>query len=212
MNAAMNAELSAMLERIREHLPTQAEIDAYEAEQEQSRRRSRLSSMPCPPMARDNDPERLRREFPVLHRRVTAWTHGPRGLMVCGRSRAGKTRCTSELVARLILRDGRKVRAMRSTELAMRIGLLAKDPSELMQFQAGLEDCDTLWIDDLGKETLAPWVRGIVFGILDSRMANGKPVLVTTNLTDAELVAHFGARHGAPLVARLTEACEVIRA
>jgi DNA replication protein DnaC len=49
-----------------------------------------------------------------------------------------------------------------------------------------------LFIDDLGSMRETPWVLDQVYGVLDHRRRNRRPVMTTTNLTLDQLEAYLG--------------------
>ena len=63
---------------------------------------------------------------------------------------------------------------------------------------------DLLHIDDVGSEQSSPWVLEQLYTIINTRYEDGRAILVTTNLGDAELRAQIGDR----TVSRLHEMCE----
>jgi DNA replication protein DnaC len=51
-----------------------------------------------------------------------------------------------------------------------------------------------LVLDDLGAERATEWVAGQLYTILNHRLINNKPTIVTTNLDTEELSAQLGQR------------------
>jgi len=66
---------------------------------------------------------------------------------------------------------------------------------------------DILFIDDLGKAPWTPATVGIWFDVLDGRYRDGRPIVVTTNLDGAALVAQLrvGPDIGEPMLRRMRE-------
>lgn len=65
-----------------------------------------------------------------------------------------------------------------------------------------------LVVDDFGTERIAPgergdWTREQIFMLFDSRWRAGRPLIVTTNLTTAEIESRIGGDHGGRVVSRL---------
>ena len=54
-----------------------------------------------------------------------------------------------------------------------------------------LEECDLLIVDDLGTEFAGQFVIAALYGLLNSRLLAGKGMIVTTNLTIAEIQARY---------------------
>jgi primosomal protein DnaI len=60
-------------------------------------------------------------------------------------------------------------------------------------FLEGLQTIPVFLIDDIGAETISPWVRDELFGIiLQFRMMHRLPTLFSSNLSYDELELHFG--------------------
>ena len=66
-----------------------------------------------------------------------------------------------------------------------------------------------LVLDDLGKEKAAEAVSTALYSVIEERTARERPILFTANYTSEELAGRFG-EHGAYLVRRLREFCEVV--
>lgn len=84
---------------------------------------------------------------------------------------------------------------------------------EALQFSRGirddeitpqlLSDCDLLIIDDLGTEFLTSFSKGAVYNVFNSRITRGKPTVISTNLSLAELETNYSDR----FVSRVTGYC-----
>ncbi|SHF79988.1 DNA replication protein DnaC [Caldanaerobius fijiensis DSM 17918] len=72
-----------------------------------------------------------------------------------------------------------------------------------------LKRVDLLIIDDLGKERPTEWVAEKTYEIINSRYENLKPIIVTTNMTTAEIANHLGKVGGAT-VSRISEMCRAV--
>lgn len=66
-----------------------------------------------------------------------------------------------------------------------------------------LSDCDLLIIDDLGTEFVTSFSKGAVYNVFNSRISRGKPTIISTNLTMAELEKNYTDR----FVSRITGYC-----
>lgn len=69
---------------------------------------------------------------------------------------------------------------------------------------------DLLALDDLGLERPTPWVMETLSGLIDSRVKDGLPTIVTSNYALGELGRLWGGIEGARLVSRLGGACEPV--
>lgn len=57
-----------------------------------------------------------------------------------------------------------------------------------------LQDCDLLIIDDLGAEFDSKFYLSVFYGLLNTRMNAGKPIVLNTNFTLTELQNRYGGR------------------
>lgn len=129
------------------------------------------------------------------------------GLLLYGPPGVGKTGMLSPLIT-ANLKAGHTVLWVQYNEL-MR---------QMRDFQSGLvgereEHCKTvayLMIDDLGdplaNHTATDWSRDVLFRIINHRRDNDLPMLITTNLTPAQIAAQFGDR----LARRIADVCAVV--
>lgn len=81
------------------------------------------------------------------------------------------------------------------------IGLFSKlekakfTPSEDNTREADrLERCDLLIVDDLGTEMPGQFVTAALYGLLNQRLMQGKPMIITTNLKVDEIAARYSGQ------------------
>ncbi len=55
-----------------------------------------------------------------------------------------------------------------------------------------LLDCDLLILDDLGMEFDSPFTRACLYNILNARLLEGKPTIISTNLSFAAIAERYG--------------------
>lgn len=55
-----------------------------------------------------------------------------------------------------------------------------------------MKSVDMLILDDVGKEKQTEWSESVMFGIINSRYESMKPVIITSNFSQAELEEYFG--------------------
>ena len=55
-------------------------------------------------------------------------------------------------------------------------------------------DCDLLIIDDLGTEFLTSFTTSVLYDIINTRILNSKPIIISTNLSVEELEKQYGQR------------------
>ena len=54
--------------------------------------------------------------------------------------------------------------------------------------------CDLLVIDDLGTEFLSPFTSSLFYNIINSRILENKPTIISTNLSIAEIEKRYSDR------------------
>lgn len=186
-----------------------AEADRKRQELEEKRqaeieRRGQYWDAVCPPLYRESDHNRL----PVtLVNAADQWQFGPQGLGFIGESGKGKTRTMFRLIRRLIRDENRTVRYVPMAEFSMRI---AKLGYEAEKYVGQFVDTGVLLLDDLGKGKLTDAVEGHLFHIVETRVANLRPILFTANAGVDRLSTMLSPDRAAPLLRRLGEFCDVI--
>lgn len=55
-------------------------------------------------------------------------------------------------------------------------------------------DCDLLILDDLGAEFSTNFSVSVIYNIINSRLVEGKPTIISSNLTAKELEARYSPR------------------
>lgn len=138
----------------------------------------------CPPLYRDTDPLKLPCN-PEVTKLVLGWVYGPKGLVLYGATGRGKTRLAYMLVRRLVL-DGRSVSAFDPLSFAHRVGeTFGEYQGE--RFIRDQQRVDVLMLDDLGKAKLTERAEAELFGLVEHRIANLKPLIVTSNFVGDKL-------------------------
>ncbi len=61
-------------------------------------------------------------------------------------------------------------------------------------------NCDLLVIDDLGGEFASPYIQSLLYNIINTRDLGGKPTIINTNLTMAEIAARYTPRVASRLI------------
>lgn len=161
----------------------------------------------CPPLYRDTDPLKLPCN-PEVTKLVLGWVYGPKGLVLYGATGRGKTRLAYMLVRRLVL-DGRSVSAFDPLSFAHRVGeTFGEYQGE--RFIREQQRVDVLMLDDLGKAKLTERAEAELFGLVEHRIANLKPLIVTTNFVGDKLSDKLSEDRATPLVRRLREFNECV--
>ena len=159
----------------------------------------------CPPAYQETDPARLPQEQLEA---VLGWQYGPEGLLLIGPTGAGKTRCAYLLLKRL-LDEGRRIVAFDCVRFGHDCARRFRDGSG-EDWSDGLAKVDLVFFDDLGKGRFTERVEAELFAVVERRLANKLPCIVTTNMTGRSLVAKASHERGEPLVRRLRESCRVV--
>lgn len=70
------------------------------------------------------------------------------------------------------------------------------------------ERYELLALDDLGMERPTDWAMETLTGLIDARVAEGLPTVITSNFSLGELRDRWGGMQGARFASRITGACE----
>lgn len=102
------------------------------------------------------------------------------GLYVCGAQGAGKTWTACRIAKGWMHRGLGNARFVSSVRLLSEIGSTYGGNGSEEQVLAKYADCDLLVVDDLGKEVPSQWSMSKMFALFDTRYANKRPTIVTT--------------------------------
>ncbi len=162
----------------------------------------------CPPAYQDTEIERLPNPSKAVE--ILAWNYGPRGLLLHGKTRKGKSRC-AWLLAKKVMATGKSVRVLDSMAGFAYAAVFAAGGLEVKAWIDSHAKCGLLFFDDVFKVKLTDSFESAVFAIVDYRLAHQMPILATLNDTGATLTARLSLDRGEALVARLKESCDVIQ-
>ena len=113
-----------------------------------------------------------------------------KGLLLSGGFGTGKT-----YAACACLRKAAELKPVTFTTMAAALDRLRPGQRGLeggaADYLARLRGCSLLCIDDLGKEKATDWAGQHIYEIIDSRVANGRPTIYTTNYSRQGLVERF---------------------
>ena len=128
-----------------------------------------------------------------------------RGIWFAGQTGTGKT-TLAMLVSKSAMESDRTVAIYSLPRL---LAMLRDTYDDNAQYSLNdlidrLCSVDLLHIDDVGAEQSSAWVLEQLYTIINTRYEDGRAVLLTTNLDDAELRAQIGDR----TVSRLHEMCD----
>lgn len=123
------------------------------------------------------------------------------GLLFFGTVGTGKT-FASTCIANALVDEGRTCLV---TNFSRVVNTL-ESTHDKQDYIDGLNDFDLLVIDDLASERNTEYMDEHVFSVIDGRVRSGKPMIVTTNLSGAELKNASNIRK-ARIYSRLMEVC-----
>jgi len=148
--------------------------------------------------------------------RVMAWKPAQLGILASGETGRGKTRSMFALCKRLLCEEGKDVAIWHAKDFFAELeGNVRFGRDEAGDFVRRVAMRPILFIDDYGQEAVAAnkqeWATGWFFRLLDIRIGNRLPLLMTTNMTAKQMAA--GARDitSDPLIRRLLELAEPIK-
>lgn len=117
-----------------------------------------------------------------------------KGLLLIGNTGSGKTHLAAA-IANAVLDAGYTVKFIRASDIPYEIqrtyGDSDKSESEVIE---PLRKCKLLIVDDLGADKMTDFDRAVIHGILDYRIINFKPTVVTTNLTEPQMTSLLDSR------------------
>ena len=136
----------------------------------------------CPAAYRNSDRARL--PDPTGFDQVQTWPAKDRGVLIVGATGAGKTRSTWAVLARLA-REGKSIAFLDG------VGFMSSSHRSSMEGDFDWVDrmstVDILVLDDLGKMKFTERVQADLFGIIDRRVADLRPMIITTQLNPKDL-------------------------
>ncbi len=181
---------------------------SFECRKCASDRRLKLFQKLCPAAYQQTDVNRLP---PAQFAEIMAWQYGPTGLLLSGEPRKGKTRCSWQLIHRLMVVDRREIRIkfFDCGGFADAIEQAFKDETK-HEFVREVSTVPLVFMDDFGKNKFTERVEMELFNMIDRRTANLLPLIVTTNDTGESLAARMSDNRGAGMIGRLREYCTCI--
>lgn len=124
------------------------------------------------------------------------------GLLLFGDTGTGKSYTAACIANELLSHD----RPVHMTHFERLINILWDLKRGRQEFLDNLNKFDLLVIDDLGAENTSDYTSSIVFNVIETRLNAGLPMIITTNLTRAELLSTSDMRKKR-IYSRLFECC-----
>jgi DNA replication protein DnaC len=201
-NTMEDEERAATIQKCKVH------VQEKKSQKEEAERRQAWEVL-CPVGYRDTIPEQLAK--PAKFEEVQKWQYGPKGLLLVGPTRRGKTRSVWNLLKRLYFDEHRSIIAFTPMDLKLAVAKAWQDPEEAESWIGELRRVQVLFIDDLDTIKFTEAVEETVYDIFESRPMHKKPVIVTVNRSGRELAARMNTNgRGAKIVERMREYCHVI--
>lgn len=138
------------------------------------------------------------------HAWAQSFTPSEQGLMLRGSPGSGKTHIAVAIL-RAVLDRGYSGIYWNFSDLLERIRNTFGGGSDTTQEEllGPMESLDLLVLDDVGAESTSDWVRDRLYLIINRRYEAARPLVITTNCSEAELAARVGPR----TASRLYEIC-----
>ena len=141
----------------------------------------------------------MERNFQNCRRYATTFTPNSGNLLFVGGTGLGKT-FLSACVARAVADRGYSVMYETAGHLFAKLEQAKFSGSEEARKEAGkLNQCDLLILDDLGTEMPGQFVTAALYSLLNDRLLENKPMVISTNLNLEEL----GRRYSPQIASRL---------
>ncbi|HWQ93382.1 MAG TPA: hypothetical protein VN673_17055 [Clostridia bacterium] len=163
----------------------------------------------CPRAFLDTVRDKL--PYPQMAWAATAWEYGPQGLLLHGKTGAGKSR-VAWLVLKREWEAGRSLAHLNSSVGLTYAARYSADAQEVERWMQRLIRADLLLLDDIFKARLTDSLEAAIFTVILERTEAQRPILVTLNDTGETLLARLSPDRGEPLVRRLRESCRSIAA
>lgn len=151
---------------------------------------------------------------PQEHAKALEWTLNPKGLILQGETRTGKSRTLTLLLKKIFEDNPKQLRESVEIFYAgdLRECLLkATQDKTHYRFMSTLKTCELLVIDDFGKENFTDSFEADIFNIINGRIENSLPTIMTTNEDSESLKYKFSDKGRAePFLERLNETFKII--
>lgn len=139
-----------------------------------------------------SDKENMTIIYNCCKRYAQRFTPSSESILMIGGTGLGKTHL-SAAIAKVVLEKGYYViydsaQSIFDSYESVRFG---KESKELIK---KYENCDLLIIDDLGAECMTQYTVAVFSSLLNWRIVNSKPTIISTNLSPAQIKKNYGER------------------
>lgn len=119
----------------------------------------------------------------------------PQSIFITGKCGVGKTHLASALAMKLF-KEKKNIRFVNIPELLLIIKDTFKKGSGISELDIITEytGCGVLFLDDLGAEKVSEWTLEAIFLLLDTRIRDMVPTIITSNLSISEIEHIFNDR------------------
>lgn len=133
----------------------------------------------------------MEKNFSTCRRYALTFSPNSGNLLFFGGTGLGKT-YLSACIARAVADRGYSVVYETASHLFSKLEKAKFSPTEESRREADkLMECDLLIVDDLGTEMPGQFVTSALYSLLNDRLLEGKPMLISTNLTVDELARRY---------------------
>ena len=133
----------------------------------------------------------MERNLQVCRRYAATFARGAGNLMFIGGTGLGKT-FLSACIARVVADRGYSVVYESSAHLFSKLERAKFSPSEESHREAAkFSECDLLILDDLGTEMPGQFVTAALYSLLNDRLLENQPMVVSTNLNVDEIARRY---------------------
>lgn len=125
---------------------------------------------------------------PKFWQNFPKWEINNKGLYIWSRTKgSGKTFLACCLAGSIQLKHRKTVKFVSVVEYLQAVKETFKQGPEIPSRITGYMNCDLLILDDLGSEKTSDWADQELFRLIDNRMSEGKPLIITSNVPIDEL-------------------------
>ncbi len=144
------------------------------------------------------------RALTICQEYAANFSQGSGNLLLTGMPGLGKT-YLAVCVGKAVAAQGKTVCYETAISLFDKLERGKFNPTPENQAKAEeLSNCDLLILDDLGTEFAGAFVNAALYGLLNGRMLEGKPMVVTTNLNWAEMEQRYSPQIASRLSGEFT--------